>query len=103
VSGAMKGLAKDLNVPVVCLAQLNRNVEGRKESAPVMADLRDSGSIEQDADVVMLLHRKAAMNAPDDSVLNVLQIVIAKNRHGQTGALDFFFEGAYSRISEAKH
>jgi replicative DNA helicase len=100
VSGAMKGLAKDLNVPVVCLAQLNRNVEGRKESAPVMADLRDSGSIEQDADVVMLLHRKAAMNAPDDSVLNVLQIVIAKNRHGQTGALDFFFEGAYSRIRE---
>jgi replicative DNA helicase len=50
-----------------------------------------------------LLHRKAAMNAPDNSVLNVLQIVIAKNRHGQTGALDFFFEGAYSRISEAKH
>ena len=103
VSGQMKALAKDLNVPVVCLAQLNRNVEGRKESAPVMADLRDSGSIEQDADVVMLLHRKAAMNAPDPSVLNVLQVLVAKNRHGQTGVLDFFFEGAYSRVSEAKH
>lgn len=102
VSGQMKALAKDLNVPVICLAQLNRNVEGRKDSAPVMADLRDSGSIEQDADVVMLLHRKAQQHAVDDHILNVLQIIVAKNRHGQTAGLEFFFEGAFSRISEAK-
>ena len=102
VSGQMKALAKDLNVPVVCLAQLNRNVEGRKESAPVMADLRDSGSIEQDADVVMLLHRKASITAPDPSVLNVLQVIVAKNRHGSTGVMEFFFEGAFSRITEPK-
>lgn len=102
VSGQMKALAKDLNVPVVCLAQLNRNVEGRKESAPVMADLRDSGSIEQDADVVMLLHRKASITAADPSVLNVLQVIVAKNRHGSTGVMEFFFEGAFSRITEPK-
>ena len=100
VSGQMKALAKDLNVPVVCLAQLNRNVEGRKDSAPVMADLRDSGSIEQDADVVMLLHRKASVTATDPNLLNVLQIIVAKNRHGQTGAMEFFFEGHFSRVSE---
>lgn len=103
VSGQMKAMAKDLNVPVICLAQLNRNVEGRKDSAPVMADLRDSGSIEQDADVVMLLHRKAQQHAVDEHILNVLQIIVAKNRHGQTAGLEFFFEGAFSRISEAKH
>ena len=102
VSGQMKALAKDLNVPVVCLAQLNRNVEGRKDSAPVMADLRDSGSIEQDADVVMLLHRKASVTATDPNLLNVLQIIVAKNRHGQTGAMEFFFEGHFSRVSEPK-
>jgi replicative DNA helicase len=100
VSGQMKALAKDLNVPVVCLAQLNRNVEGRKDSAPVMADLRDSGSIEQDADVVMLLHRKASVTAADPNLLNVLQVIVAKNRHGQTGAMEYLFEGAFSRIRE---
>jgi replicative DNA helicase len=98
VSGALKSMAKDFEVPVIALAQLNRNVEGRKESAPVMADLRDSGSIEQDADVVMLLHRRAGLSAVDENDLNVLQVAIAKNRHGQTGIIDFRFEGKYSRI-----
>ena len=102
VSGAMKALAKDLNVPVIALAQLNRNLEGRGDKAPQMADLRDSGSIEQDADVVMLLHRKASINAPDQSVLNVLQIIVAKNRHGSTAGLEFHFDGAFSRIREGK-
>jgi len=92
VSGALKALAKDLDVPVIALAQLNRNVEGSKESMPRMSDLRDSGSIEQDADVVILLHR--SKEEPDVMWLNV-----AKNRHGQTSALQFTFEGQYSRIS----
>lgn len=100
VSGALKGMAKDFDVPVIALAQLNRNVEGRKDSAPIMADLRDSGSIEQDADVVMLLHRRAGLNAVDENDLNVLSIQIAKNRHGQTGIMDFMFEGKFSRIRE---
>jgi replicative DNA helicase len=100
VSGALKAMAKDFDVPVIALAQLNRNVEGRKESAPVMADLRDSGSIEQDADVVMLLHRRAGLAAVDENDLNVLQVAIAKNRHGQTGIIDFRFEGQFSRITD---
>lgn len=102
VSGAMKGLAKDFDVPVIALAQLNRNLEGRGDKAPQMSDLRDSGSIEQDADVVMLLHRKASINAPDPSVLNVLQIIVAKNRHGTTAGLEFHFDGQFSRIREGK-
>jgi replicative DNA helicase len=65
-----------------------------------MADLRDSGSIEQDADVVMLLHRKASVTAADPNLLNVLQVIVAKNRHGQTGAMEYLFEGAFSRIRE---
>ena len=100
VSGALKAMAKDFDVPVIALAQLNRNVEGRKESAPVMADLRDSGSIEQDADVVMLLHRRAGLAAVDENDLNVMQVAIAKNRHGQTGIIDFKFEGQFSRVTD---
>lgn len=91
VTGALKVLAKDLGVPVIVLAQLNRNVEGSKEAMPKMSDLRDSGSIEQDADVVILLHR-------DKDQPNVLTMNVAKNRHGQTDVLQFGFEGHYSRI-----
>lgn len=91
VSGALKAMAKDLNVPVIALAQLNRNVEAQNEARPKMSDLRDSGSIEQDADVVILLHR--SKEEPGVMWLNV-----AKNRHGQTATLQFKFEGHYSRI-----
>jgi replicative DNA helicase len=91
VTGALKALAKDLDLPIIVLAQLNRNVEGSKESMPKMSDLRDSGSIEQDADVVILLHR--AKEEPTVMMMNV-----AKNRHGQTDVLQFKFEGHYSRI-----
>jgi len=100
VSGALKAMAKEFDVPVIVLAQLNRQVEGRKEQGPMMADLRDSGSIEQDADVVMLLNRRKSITSQGDWDLNVMQIAIAKNRHGQTGVMEFLFEGKYSRIRE---
>ena len=102
VSGALKAMAKEFDVPIIVLAQLNRQVEGRKESGPVMADLRDSGSIEQDADVVMLLNRRANIHSKGDWDLNVMQIAVAKNRHGQTGLMEFAFEGKFSRIKEVK-
>ena len=102
VSGALKAMAKEFNVPVIVLAQLNRQVENRKEQGPVMADLRDSGSIEQDADVVMLLNRRAGIQSKGDWDLNVMQIAVSKNRHGQTGLMEFEFEGKFSRISEVK-
>lgn len=101
VSGALKALAKDFNIPVIVLAQLNRALEGRKDSGPMMADLRDSGSIEQDADVVMLLHRKTSITSVAEWDLNVMQIAVVKNRHGKTGVMDFNFEGKYSRITDS--
>ena len=91
VTGALKVLAKELEVPVIVLAQLNRNVEGSKDARPKMSDLRDSGSIEQDADVVILLHRSAEQPAHID-------LYVAKNRHGRTENLSYIFEGRYSRI-----
>jgi replicative DNA helicase len=100
VSGALKAMAKEFNVPIIVLAQLNRAVEGRKETGPVMADLRDSGSIEQDADVVMLLNRRKSITSKGDWDLNVMQVAVAKNRHGQTGMMEFLFEGKFSRIRE---
>ena len=90
VSQQLKVLARDLNAPVVALAQLNRNVEGRKDGKPMMADLRDSGSLEQDADVVILLHREG----------NKINLDVAKNRHGQTGIVTLTFEGDYSRATQ---
>lgn len=90
VSQQLKVLARDLNVPVVALAQLNRNVEGRKDGKPMMADLRDSGSLEQDADVVILLHREG----------DKINLDVAKNRHGQTGIVTLNFEGDYSRATQ---
>jgi replicative DNA helicase len=91
VTGALKVLAKELDVPVIVLAQLNRNVEGSKDAMPKMSDLRDSGSIEQDADVVILLHRK-------EFEPHIMTLNVAKNRHGQTDVLEVTFEGHYSRI-----
>ena len=91
VTGALKVLAKELDVPVIVLAQLNRNAEGSHDLMPKMSDLRDSGSIEQDADVVILLHR--SKEEPRVMTMNV-----AKNRHGQTKVLQFAFEGHYSRL-----
>lgn len=90
VSQQLKVLARDLNVPVIALAQLNRNVEGRKDGKPMMADLRDSGSLEQDADVVILLHREG----------DKINLDVAKNRHGQTGIVTLNFEGDYSRATQ---
>lgn len=89
-SGQLKHLAKTLNVPVICLAQLNREVEGRQGERPRLADLRDSGAIEQDADGVMMLYRNMDDDAPETNA-RTLQCYIAKNRHGKMGDLVFQF------------
>lgn len=92
ISNGLKALAKDLQVPVIALAQLNRDVDKRGgEGFPTMADLRDSGSIEQDADTVILLHR-------EKENLSVLHLGVAKNRHGRTGKIELTFEGAFARV-----
>lgn len=95
MSRELKILAMDYNVPVVVLSQLNRNSANRADALPQMSDLRESGSIEQDADVVMLLHREPYGEASVD-----MKIAIAKNRRGQTGSLDLIFQGHYSNAHD---
>ena len=92
ISRGLKGLAKELNIPVVALSQLSRAVEQREGHKPKLSDLRDSGSIEQDADVVMFIHRDDKTNfekARENNRLNLAQLVIAKHRNGPTGEVDF--------------
>lgn len=97
VSGQLKRLAKDLNVPVIALAQLNRESTNRADKKPTMADLRDSGSVEQDADVVILLHRDEQDTNPD--TMGTIELIVCKNRHGATKNLRYLFEGRFARLS----
>lgn len=98
MSSALKKLAKSLNIPVLCLAQLNRGVEGREDKTPKLADLRDSGSIEQDADAVLMLH---VPHKYDDTLPRgrngVAIITIAKNRHGPTGSVTLNYDETSGR------
>lgn len=103
-SAALKSLARSRDVPILCLCQLNRASEQRADRQPSMADLRDSGAIEQDADAVILLHRPA-MYEPKQQLsweAQTLTAIVAKNRHGSTGSIKFDFWGAPGIIRESK-
>lgn len=92
ISRGLKSLAKEFNVPVLALSQLSRQVEMRAEKKPQLSDLRDSGSLEQDADVVMFLYREEYYNRDEDDVdENEAELIIAKNRNGATAAITLFF------------
>ncbi|NQT97736.1 MAG: replicative DNA helicase [Candidatus Marinimicrobia bacterium] len=100
ITRSLKGMAKELNVPVILLSQLSRSCEKRKNKRPILSDLRDSGSIEQDADLVMFLYRQAyydrlAGKAPQD---NTAECIIAKNRNGPTGKVKLTFIENYTRF-----
>lgn len=101
ISNGLKILARDLEVPVIALAQLNRGIEGRKDSAPGLYDLRDSGAIEQDADVVILLNRERSQTDGEDERTKMV-LHIAKNRHGKTGHVALRFDGLFARVVENK-
>jgi replicative DNA helicase len=98
-SRALKLLAKELNVPVIALSQLNRNSEQRADKKPALADLRESGSLEQDADIVILLHRELGLER-DDPRSGDADLIVAKHRNGRTDTLTVTFQGMYSRFGD---
>jgi replicative DNA helicase len=99
VTGALKGLAKQLNLPVILLSQLNRNVENRDNKRPILSDLRESGSIEQDADIVLFLYRDEKYH-PKTAEPGVAEINFAKHRNGPTGVVDLLWTGAFSSFED---
>lgn len=101
-SRALKLMAKELQVPVVALAQLNRGPEQRTDKKPQMSDLRESGSIEQDADLVVLLHREAAYEA-DSPRAGEADLIVAKHRNGATKTITVAFHGHFSRFVDMQH
>ncbi len=87
ISRMLKIMAKELQVPVLCLSQLSRANEKRDDKRPMLSDLRESGAIEQDADIVMFLYRDDYYNS-DSEKRNIAECIVAKNRHGETGKVE---------------
>ena len=99
ISRSLKIMAKELNVPVVCLSQLSRAVEGRTDKRPILSDLRESGAIEQDADCVMFLYRDEYYNENTEDK-GLAECIVAKNRHGETGTVKLQWFGPYQTFSD---
>ena len=104
ISRAMKLMAKELNVPVICCSQLSRGPESRTDKKPMLSDLRESGSIEQDADVVLFLYRdeyykvSESSDPNSDAAASIAEVIVAKNRHGSTGTVKMGWIGRYTKF-----
>lgn len=103
ISRQLKGLARELDVPVLAAAQLSRAVEQRQNKRPQLSDLRDSGSIEQDADVVMFIYRDEYYNPETTERPNIAEISVAKHRNGPTGTIDLFWHGSQATFRNLSH
>ena len=102
ITRQLKVMAKELNVPVILLSQLSRAVESRTDKRPMLSDLRESGSIEQDADIVLFLYREAYYNK-ESQRQNISECIVAKNRHGETGTVELIWDGQYTRFSNPEY
>jgi len=99
ISRSLKGLARELNVPILALAQLSRAVESRQSKVPQLSDLRESGSIEQDSDIVMFIYRDDVYNQESERK-NIADIIVAKHRNGPVGEISLYFQASQTRFRD---
>ena len=104
ISRGLKALARELNVPIIALSQLSRETEKRGDKMPMLSDLRDSGAIEQDADIVMFIHRPEYYDDkenPNPELKGKAQIIIAKHRNGEVGTINMLFQSNITKFKNA--
>ena len=98
----LKIMAKELNVPIIVLSQLARSAEKKDDKRPMLSDLRDSGSIEQDADIVLFLYRDSYYNKEAEDQ-RACKCIVAKNRHGETNDVNMIWDGQYTRFTDVEY